>query len=32
LPALNFGCDEALIFIGSPVRGLRPVEALRLAT
>jgi len=29
---LNFGCGEALIFIGSPVRGLRPVEALRLAT
>src|SRR5690242_16444802 len=32
LPALNLGCVEALIVIGSPVRGLRPVEALRLET
>src|SRR5690606_16799872 len=32
LPALNLGCVDALIVIGSPVRGLRPVEALRLAT
>ena len=31
-PALNLGWLEALIDIGSPVRGLRPVEALRLAT
>src|SRR3546814_11315666 len=29
LPALNFGWVDALICIGSPVRGLRPVEALR---
>jgi len=29
---LNFGWLEALMVIGSPVRGLRPVEALRLAT
>src|SRR5690606_37120535 len=32
LPALNFGWVDALIVIGWPVRGLRPVEALRLAT
>src|SRR5690606_12638516 len=32
LPALNFGWVEALIVIGAPVRGLRPVEALRLVT
>src|SRR5690606_15394062 len=32
LPALNFGCVEALMVIGAPVRGLRPVEALRLVT
>src|SRR5436190_20675717 len=32
LPALNLGWLDALIVIGSPVRGLRPVEALRLAT
>ena len=32
LPALNFGCLEAGIWIDSPVRGLRPVEAFRLAT
>ena len=29
LPALNLGLCDALIVIGSPVRGLRPVEALR---
>src|SRR5688500_11181056 len=29
LPALNFGWVDSLICIGSPVRGLRPVEALR---
>ena len=27
MPARNFGCVESLICIGSPVRGLRPVEA-----
>src|SRR5579883_3142732 len=32
LPALNFGCFEAGILIGSPVRGLRPSEAARLRT
>src|SRR3546814_15262720 len=32
LPGLNFGCTLALIFIGSPVRGLRPVEAFRFVT
>ena len=32
LPALNLGCFEALICIASPVRGLRPVVALRCAT
>src|SRR6185503_16446219 len=30
LPALNLGWVDSLICIGSPVRGLRPVEALRL--
>ena len=29
---MNFGCDEALICIGAPVRGLRPVDALRFDT
>src|SRR5947199_5275352 len=29
LPALNLGWVDSLICIGSPVRGLRPVEALR---
>src|SRR3546814_80719 len=32
LPALNFGCFEADIWIRTPVRGLRPSEAARLAT
>src|SRR3954452_14352904 len=32
LPGRNFGCELALICIGSPVRGLRPVEALRRVT
>ena len=32
LPGLNLGWLDAPIFIGSPVRGLRPVEALRLLT
>src|SRR5262249_34437348 len=32
LPALNFGCLEAGMLIFSPVRGLRPSEAARLAT
>src|SRR3546814_18103518 len=31
LPALNFGCFEADIWLRSPVRGLRPSEAARLA-
>src|SRR5687768_2757447 len=29
LPALNLGWVDSRICIGSPVRGLRPVEALR---
>src|SRR3954468_14513227 len=29
LPALNLGWVDSLICIGSPVRGLRPVDALR---
>src|SRR3954453_7406966 len=29
LPALNLGWVDSLICIGSPVRGFRPVEALR---
>src|SRR3989344_7550090 len=32
LPALNFGWFDAAMVIVSPVRGLRPVEALRLLT
>ena len=32
LPALNLGWVDALIVIGSPVRGLRPVDALRFDT
>src|SRR3546814_7259570 len=32
LPALNLGWVDALIVIGSPVRGLRPVDALRFET
>src|SRR5690349_15431693 len=32
LPGRNLGCELALICIGSPVRGLRPVEALRRVT
>lgn len=32
LPALNFGCLEAGIWMRSPVRGLRPSEARRWAT
>ena len=32
LPALNLGTREAGIWMGSPVRGLRPVDALRKAT
>ena len=32
LPALNFGCREAGIMMASPVRGLRPRDAARLAT
>src|SRR5690606_20935199 len=32
LPALNLGWLEALMVIGAPVRGLRPVEAFRRAT
>jgi nucleoid DNA-binding protein len=32
LPGRNFGCELALIWIGSPVRGLRPVDALRRVT
>ena len=32
MPGRNFGCDVALICIGSPVRGLRPVDALRRVT
>src|SRR3954452_19868555 len=31
-PGRNLGCELALICIGSPVRGLRPVEALRRVT
>src|ERR1043165_4748012 len=32
LPALNLACFEAAIWIFSPVRGLRPSDAARLAT
>lgn len=32
LPAVNFGALLALIVIGSPVDGLRPVRSARLAT
>eukprot|EP01034_Spumella_vulgaris_P045944 gene45944-57279_t len=32
LPALNFGWFDAAMVIVSPVRGLRPVDALRLLT
>jgi hypothetical protein len=32
LPAVNFGALFALIVIGSPVDGLRPVRSARLAT
>src|SRR6185295_10388566 len=32
LPALNFGVLDAAILIASPVRGLRPMLAARLAT
>ena len=32
LPALNLGWVEAEMDMGSPVRGLRPVDALRLLT
>src|SRR5947209_7602684 len=32
LPGRNFGCELALICIGSPVRGLRPVDAFRRVT
>ena len=31
MPGRNLGCELALICIGSPVLGLRPVEGLRLA-
>ena len=31
-PALNFGCFDSGILIGSPVRGLRPSDAARVAT
>src|SRR5262249_655539 len=31
-PGLNFACFDAAILIFSPVRGLRPCEAARLAT
>src|SRR3546814_5273546 len=32
VPGLNVGCTLVLIFMGSPVRGLRPVEAFRFVT